>query len=286
MRGDPGRLQQVLWNLLTNAVKFTPADGHITVSLARSDSHIEVNVADSGEGIDPTFLPHIFDRFRQADASTRRRHGGLGLGLSIAKQIVELHGGTITANSAGRDAGATFRVMLPIIAIVNDFNDAQDGKERLARSPLFADARVSAHSDLTGIRVLVVDDELDARALIERVLNECNACVITVASAEEAIRALAEHAPDVLISDIGMPGEDGYALIRRLRSGNGRTALIPAIALTAYARTEDRLRAAAAGFQLHLSKPLEAMELVAAVRSLAKPTTVSNGSPPICPERQ
>jgi len=276
VRGDPGRLQQVLWNLLTNAVKFTPAAGRITVSLARVDSHVTVEVADSGDGIDPAFLPHIFDRFRQADASTRRRHGGLGLGLSIAKQIVELHGGTITGNSEGPGAGATFRVMLPIVAIPRDRNDAQDGAERPIRSPQSVDAPVRAPTDLTGIKVLVVDDELDARALIERVLSECKASVVTVASADEALRALAEHAPDVLVSDIGMPGEDGYTLVRRLRAGNDPGALIPAIALTAYARNEDSQRAAAAGFQLHLSKPLEANELVAAVRSLAKrPVAVS-----------
>jgi len=261
---------------LTNAVKFTPAAGRITVSLARVDSHVTVEVADSGDGIDPAFLPHIFDRFRQADASTRRRHGGLGLGLSIAKQIVELHGGTITGNSEGPGAGATFRVMLPIVAIPRDRNDAQDGTERPIRSPQSVDAPVRAPTDLTGIKVLVVDDELDARALIERVLSECKASVVTVASADEALRALAEHAPDVLVSDIGMPGEDGYTLVRRLRAGNDPGALIPAIALTAYARNEDSQRAAAAGFQLHLSKPLEANELVAAVRSLAKrPVAVS-----------
>jgi signal transduction histidine kinase/ActR/RegA family two-component response regulator len=287
VHGDPNRLQQVLWNLLTNAVKFTPPEGHITVSLARVDSHVEVQVVDSGEGIDSTFLPHIFDRFRQADASTRRRHGGLGLGLSIARQIVELHGGTVTGNSAGRGAGATFRVMLPIIAVTSDFNDAQNGAERPARSPQFTDATKSAQTDLTGIKVLVVDDEADARALIERVLTEGNARVITAASVEEALRVLAEHVPDILISDIGMPGEDGYTLIRRLRSGNDPVALIPAIALTAYARHEDRLRAGEAGFQLHLSKPLEATELVAAIRALAKPpATVSNSAPVVPPEHE
>jgi signal transduction histidine kinase/CheY-like chemotaxis protein len=280
VQGDPDRLQQVLWNLLTNAVKFTPAEGHITVSLARVDSHIEVQVADTGEGIDSTFLPHIFDRFRQADASTRRRHGGLGLGLSIVKQIVELHGGAVTGNSAGLGTGTTFRVMLPIIAITSNFNDAEDGAERPAPSQQLVDAAESVQTDLTGIKVLVVDDEADARALIERVLCECNARVITAASVEEALRVLAEHPTDVLISDIGMPGEDGYTLIRRLRSRSDPVALIPAIALTAYARHEDRLRAGDAGFQLHLSKPLEATELIAAVRTVAtRPAAVSHSGP-------
>jgi CheY-like chemotaxis protein len=269
VRGDPNRLQQIFWNLLTNAVKFTPKQGRILVTLARVNSHLELEIADNGEGIDSAFLPYVFDRFRQADASSTRRHGGLGLGLSIVKQLVELHGGTISAKSAGKDRGATFRIALPLM-VTSD--------ESLERGPARQHPRQAANpggleelqdTDLSGVKVLVVDDEPDARALIERLLTDCNAKVVTAASVRDAIEALTRESPHILISDIGMPGEDGFALIRRVRTTVDRTVAIPAIALTAYARTEDRIKAIQAGYQMHLAKPVEPVELVAMVRSLA-----------------
>jgi PAS domain S-box-containing protein len=269
VRGDPNRLQQVLWNLLTNAVKFTPKDGHVTVSLARVSSHLEIEVADSGEGVDPAFLPHVFDRFRQADASTIRRHGGLGLGLSIVKQLVELHGGSITAKSPGPGLGSSFRVSLPLMA-AHDLPEER-GKEALAATsvePSHIDG--FCDTDLSGMRVLVVDDELDARSLIQRLLQDCKADVVTAASVSEAFDIIVGETPDLIVSDIGMPGEDGYGLIRRVRALKNGKSQIPAIALTAYARTEDRVKAINAGFQLHLSKPVEPVELLAMVNSLVK----------------
>lgn len=270
VRGDPSRLQQVLWNLLTNAVKFTHKDGRILVALSRINSHVEIEVTDNGEGIAPTFLPHVFDRFRQADASTTRRHGGLGLGLSIVKQLVELHGGTIVANSAGLGSGATFRISLPLMATADDPQDASPPREHPARSINPEPTSLVEMGELKGVRVLVVDDEPDARALIRRFLQDCHADVLTAASADEAMEMLVRESPDVLVSDIGMPGQDGYALIRRVRSLSDAHAHIPAVALTAYARVQDRVKAIQAGYQLHLSKPVEAIELVAMVESLAK----------------
>jgi CheY-like chemotaxis protein len=270
VRGDPNRLQQVFWNLLVNAMKFTPRDGRVTVTLERVDSHLEVEIADNGEGIDPTFLPHVFDRFRQADSSTARRHGGLGLGLSIVKQLVELHGGAISAQSAGRDLGSTFRINLPLMATVEDASETDASRQHPKRSASIPTIAEIAPSDLTGFKVLVVDDEPDARSLIQRLLQDCHAIVVTAGSAEEAVQVLLRDTPDVLVSDIGMPGEDGYMLMRRIRSMADPQGVIPAIALTAYARIEDRVKAIHAGFQLHLSKPVEPVELVAMVQSLAK----------------
>ncbi len=268
VRGDPNRLQQVFWNLFTNAVKFTHKGGRVLVSLARVNSHVEVEVADNGEGIDPAFLPHIFDRFRQADSSTARRHGGLGLGLSIVKQLVELHGGSISAHSSGKGAGATLRVTLPVMAAIDSQPEASSSDQQVIRSSNARAWKDMPHADLTGLKILVVDDEADARALIERLLTDCDATVVTAASAAEAVRLLERDAPDVLVSDIGMPGEDGYALMRSVRAmAEGKS--LPAIALSAYARTEDRIKTIHAGFQLHLAKPVEAAELVAMIRSLA-----------------
>ena len=269
VRGDPNRLQQVLWNLLTNAVKFTPKDGRIDVKLARVNSHLEITVTDTGDGIAPEFLPHVFDRFRQADNSSARRYGGLGLGLSIVKQLVELHGGSISANSAGRGHGATFRISLPI-APTDDRSVPAIAQENLAHLAELARIEELHETDLEGLKVLVVDDELDARSLIERLLKDCNARVTTASSTVEAIFALTQDKPDILISDIGMPGEDGYALIRQVRELTDKNVMIPAIALTAFARTEDRAKAIHAGFQLHLSKPVEPSELLAMVKTLAR----------------
>ena len=270
VRGDPSRLQQVFWNLLTNAMKFTHKDGRVTITLARVNSHLEVEVADNGEGIDPAFLPQVFDRFRQADASSARRHGGLGLGLSIVKQLVELHGGVISAKSAGRDLGSTFRVSLPLLATIEDALETDISRQHPRRSASLPAIEEIAPVDLTGLKVLVVDDEPDARSLIQRLLQDRHASVVTAGSADEAVQMLLRGTPDVLVSDIGMPGEDGYMLIRRIRAMTGSYALIPAIALTAYARIEDRMKAIHAGFQLHLSKPVEPIELVAMVHSLAR----------------
>jgi PAS domain S-box-containing protein len=269
VRGDPNRLQQVLWNLLANSMKFTPREGRVSVTLSRVNSHLELEVADSGEGIDPAFLPHVFDRFRQADSTTSRRHGGLGLGLSIVKQLVEMHGGSISAKSAGPGTGSTFRVSLPLMASMDESLEsgaARHHPRRSANLPLAQERSV----DLSGLRVLVVDDEHDARSLIQRVLQDSHATVVTAASADEAVRMLEHENPDVLISDVGMPGEDGYSLIRRVRQRSDGNAQVPAIALTAYARTEDRVKAIHAGFQLHLSKPVEAIELIAMVESLVR----------------
>jgi signal transduction histidine kinase/ActR/RegA family two-component response regulator len=273
VRGDPNRLQQVLWNLLTNSVKFTPRAGRVTISLARINSHLEVEVADTGEGIDAAFLPQVFDRFRQADATTTRRHGGLGLGLSIAKQLVELHGGTITAKSAGGGEGSTFRVALPLVP-ANAETVAGDGTREYSKRCVEHTAMPECDSvDLAGLVVLLVDDEPDSLGLIRRILEECHAQVIGVASAVEALERLARQTPDVIVSDIGMPERDGYSLIQQIRASDHEIANVPAIALTAYARVEDRLKAIRAGFQLHLSKPVEPIELVSMVQSLARRPT-------------
>jgi PAS domain S-box-containing protein len=264
--GDPGRLQQVVWNLLSNAIKFTPKGGRVQVILQRANSHVELTVADTGQGIAPDFLPFVFDRFRQADPSTTRKHGGLGIGLAIAKQLVELHGGSIRAASPGEGQGSSFIVQLPLMVV-----HAQPGEaERLHPRAAAGIVRPQAsHSQLQGVKVLVVDDEQDARELIRRVLEDCKAEVLTAGSAAEAMPILLQQKPDVLLSDIGMPQVDGYDFLRQVRSmtdhAGGR---IPAIALTAFARSEDRTRALMSGYQVHVSKPVEPAELVATVASV------------------
>jgi signal transduction histidine kinase/ActR/RegA family two-component response regulator len=266
--GDPGRLQQVFWNLLANAIKFTPRNGRVQMTLERVSSHLEVSVADSGEGVPPAFLPHVFDRFRQADASTTRRHGGLGLGLAISKQLVELHGGSIRARSAGINAGATFTVALPLAAINAEPETTVESRThpRAPQQPVKLDESITLH----GVRVMMVDDEPDARNLVRRLLEDHGAHVVTASSGEEAFSQLAGSQFDVLISDIGMPHEDGYAFLRRVRAlGPDAGGGIPALALTAYARAEDRVRAILAGFQMHIAKPVEAVELITMVASLA-----------------
>jgi PAS domain S-box-containing protein len=261
--GDPGRLQQIVWNLLSNAVKFTPKGGKVDVIVERVNSHIEITVSDSGRGIKPEFLPHVFERFRQADASTTRQYGGLGLGLSIVKQLVELHGGHIRVTSAGEGLGATFIVSLPMAAVHGD-------EKREHPTSRYNAALECEDIKLDDLCVLVIDDEPDARELIRRVLSQCNAHVITAASAEEGLRILLAQRPNVIVSDVGMPEKDGYQFIREVRSlsasDGGRT---PAIALTAFARSEDRTRAMRAGYQVHISKPIEPQELIATVGSLA-----------------
>jgi signal transduction histidine kinase/ActR/RegA family two-component response regulator len=269
--GDPARLQQVFWNLLSNAIKFTPRGGRIQVVLERVNSHIEISVIDTGEGISAEFLPHVFDRFRQADPSTTRRHGGLGLGLAIVKQLVELHGGSIVAKSGGLAQGATFTVSLPVTVLQLEALEPHRRHPRTIGAPPCADG----HAMLKGVKVLVVDDEPDARALVKRLLEECQATVITAASAAEAIEAYRNEAPTVLISDIGMPQEDGYGLIRRIRAlDNTRGKITPALALTAYARSEDRMAAIRSGYQMHIAKPVEPAELTTVVAALAGRTNV------------
>jgi signal transduction histidine kinase/CheY-like chemotaxis protein len=262
--GDPERLQQVFWNLFSNAIKFTPKNGRVRVSVECVGSNVEVVVADTGLGIDPEFLPRIFDRFTQDDSSSTRHARGLGLGLSIARQLVELHGGSVQAESPGVGHGSTFTARFP-------------------RSPVTAtplDPRVYSQADkavgldegpdLTGIRVLVVEDDDDARRLVEKVLETQGATVKSVASAREALDVLGRERIDVLLSDIEMPGTDGYQLVKQLRlRPSQQGGSVPAAALTAYARTQDRLRALRAGFQLHLAKPVQPAELVTVVFSLA-----------------
>jgi len=258
--GDSDRLRQVLWNLLSNAVKFTPADGHVRVEIGRVGSCIEVRVADTGVGIAPEFLPRVFDRFTQADGSTSRAHGGLGVGLAIVRHLVELHGGDVTAGSPGRGRGATFSFRLPVRAVrAADERDERSGSER-------ANADASGH-DLTGLHVLVVDDEADARDVVRLVLSEAGAAVVVADSAEEALRVLEEGGPvDVIISDIGMPGIDGYGMILALRALGGQAEMTPAIALTAYGRPEDRTRALACGYHHHVTKPVSPADLISAIR--------------------
>jgi PAS domain S-box-containing protein len=265
--GDPVRLQQVIWNLLANAVKFTPRGGRVQIRLERVNSHVEIAVSDNGAGIAPDFLPHVFDRFRQADQRITRRHGGLGLGLAIVRHLVELHGGTVKAESAGLEQGSTFTVLLPVAPVHSA--EARGGRVHpSARDTL---PSFECTDRLDGLKVLVVDDEPDARELLKAGLGRCGAEVVLAGSASAALEAIAVSVPDLLISDIGMPGEDGYELIRRVRSlpaaSGGR---LPAIALTAYARTEDRLQALRSGYQMHVPKPVELAELVAVAASLVR----------------
>ncbi|HEV7301498.1 MAG TPA: PAS domain S-box protein [Tepidisphaeraceae bacterium] len=280
--GDPARLQQVFWNLLSNAVKFSNQGGRIELSLALRDSRVDVHVRDDGDGILPQFLPFVFDRFRQADASTTRQHGGLGLGLAIVKQLVELHGGDVQVESDGAGRGATFRVSLPKRsgAVANDADAAAVAAPVAAQgvAPSVSakpptDALTGATAvwpRLDGVSVVVVDDEPDARALVRRLLEDCDATVRTAGSVQEALNLIADGRPNVLISDIGMPGEDGYALLRRLRAmPSDRGGDLPAIALTAFAREADRVRVEQAGYQAHIVKPIVAINLVTTVARLA-----------------
>ncbi len=263
--GDPERLQQVLWNLMSNAVKFTDGGGSVRVSMKRVNSRVEITVSDTGIGISPAFLPHIFERFRQADAATTRERGGLGLGLSIARQLVELHGGTIRATSEGVGKGTTFCVTLPLMARRDKPPAGARGDGSAAP---YAD---TAMPDLHGIRVLSVDDDPDALAMVRQILEAAGADVICAESAAQALEALSRQRPDVLVTDLAMPRVDGFGLLGALRQhSDPEVRQIPTIALTAYARSEDRMRALRSGFQTHLSKPLDPMELMNAVASVAR----------------
>lgn len=290
--GDADRLQQIVWNLVSNAVKFTPSGGRVLVRLKQvaslsemnwlataepshpgklatteSEGHaqVEMRVSDTGQGIQPDFLPFVFDRFRQADSSITRSYTGLGLGLAIVRHLVELHGGTVRAESEGEGRGATFIVKLPMMRLRKKGGDAG-----LKQSPVGNRDKLEGQALLAGLQVLVVDDDADTKVFLTVALQECGAQVIAVSSAPEAIAAIKEYQPDVLVSDIGMPGEDGYSLIRKVRAlSNEEGGKIPAVALTAYARPEDQTRSLGAGFQIHLPKPIEPTELVGAVGKLA-----------------
>lgn len=266
INGDPARLQQVAWNLLANAIKFTPRAGRVEVQVRESGGQAQICVTDSGQGIKEEFLPFVFDRFRQADASTTRHHGGLGLGLSIVKNLVEMHGGTVGVHSAGEGQGATFTVLLPLAAPAPATATGAEAEETAREPP-----GTSHPAALTGLRILVVDDEADARSLARRVLEECGAHVVTAGSAAEAMAAVdAESVPSIIVSDIGMPEQDGYELIRQVRLLPGEAGRVPAIALTALARAEDRTRALMAGYQRHISKPVDPAELVSAIANLTR----------------
>jgi PAS domain S-box-containing protein len=263
--GDPNRLQQIVWNLLSNAVKFTPRHGRVEVSLRRVDSNFQITVSDSGVGISPEFLPFVFDRFSQADTTSERKYGGLGLGLAIVRHLVELHGGTAQADSPGEGQGATFTVTLPVKALREEMSEL----EPAAPSAEYADSLTDAIM-LDGLRVMIVDDEAETCDLLTAMLTRRGAEVKACASAAEALEEIERWRPSLLVSDIGMPGEDGYTLIGKLRAlGPERGGGIPAVALTAYARSEDRMRALASGFQVHVPKPIEAGELVVVIASLA-----------------
>lgn len=265
--GDPVRLQQVVWNLLSNAIKFTLRGGRVQVRLERVNSHIDIVVSDTGQGISPDFLPYVFDRFRQADQRTSRQHGGMGLGLSIVRHLVELHGGSVKAESAGEGQGSSFTVQLPVAPVYEV--DQSAGRVHPAARDLLPDTQGGDRLD--GLKILIVDDEPDTRDMLKAGLSRCGAEVVAASSASEAFAALGADLPGLLISDIGMPGEDGYEFIGRLRKlpvkegGN-----IPAIALTAYARVEDRMKALRAGYQMHVPKPVDLAELVAVAASLVK----------------
>jgi PAS domain S-box-containing protein len=263
--GDSERLQQVIWNLMSNAVKFTPRGGRVQVRLQRLESQVEVAVSDTGIGVPKEFLPFIFDRFRQADAGTTREHGGLGLGLGIARQLVEMHGGTIHAASAGRGQGATFRVVLPL-AIARPERQTDKRMSQTAR----ANSAVQV-PDLHDVRILAVDDDGDALAMVREILETTGAQVSVAHSAGEALDVLQIIKPHVLVADIGMPQMDGFELISRVRRNADHAVRdVPAAALTAYARSEDRAKALRCGFQLHLSKPIDPAELMAAIAALAR----------------
>jgi PAS domain S-box-containing protein len=266
--GDPNRLQQVVWNLLSNAVKFTLKGGRVQIDLRRVQSHIEIIVSDTGKGISADFLPHVFDRFRQADGTLTRAQGGLGLGLAIVRNLVELHGGAVHVESAGENQGATFTVELPLM--VSRSSGRLSAFAEVAEPVQEQSSTLECPSVIDGLHVLVVDDELDARALLTAILQHCRATVTAVESAGEAMRVLESQQPDIIVSDIGMPGQDGYLFIRQVRQWEaGRQSLrIPAVALTAHARAEDRVRALSSGYQSHVAKPVDPVELMAVIASL------------------
>jgi CheY-like chemotaxis protein len=262
--GDANRLQQVFWNLLSNAVKFTPTGGKVTVYLRQADSIAEIEVTDSGQGIRPDFLPFVFDRFRQADSTSTRQHGGLGLGLAIARHLIEIHGGSIEARSNGEGEGAAFIVRLPLVGSLVDGPDQSMAEAAQIQEDAMRLEKLQSQQSLSGMHILIVDDDRDTLDLLSAALTQRSARVTTASSAAEAIRALKFFRPDVLISDIAMPHEDGYQLLEQV-TALGVVPGIPVIAITAYAKEEDKVRALAAGFQRFLAKPVELSEFIAAV---------------------
>ncbi|HEX8833448.1 MAG TPA: ATP-binding protein, partial [Abditibacteriaceae bacterium] len=288
VNGDSGRLQQVVWNLLSNAVKFTPKGGSVEVRLERVDSKLQVSVIDSGRGIEPEFLPYVFDRFRQADSTSTRAYGGLGLGLSIVKHLVEMHGGTVSVASDGMDKGSVFRIRIPMLPV-----SMQQGYQRTARRELWAESAEDSINTpavdgalpafggmLQGIRIVILEDENDARELLGLVVIQHGAEVKLAATVRQALKLCNEFRPHVVVSDIGLPGEDGYAFIAQLRSRTPEEGgEIPVIALTAYARVEDRIKALAAGFHTHITKPVEPPDLVAAIAMLVGRTQAGQQLP-------
>jgi CheY-like chemotaxis protein/two-component sensor histidine kinase len=263
--GDPDRLQQIVWNLLSNAVKFTPKGGRVQIHLQRVNSHVEIVVSDTGRGISPDFAPHLFERFRQADSAFSREHGGLGLGLAIVRELVELHGGTVRASSEGLGLGATFTVELPAMIARPAAHDVERVQPRTDSTP----ADPIAHR-LDGVTVLAVDDEEDALALLREILQAAGAEVLTASSGASALQLLGTFVPTVLIADVGMPEMDGLQLIQKVRQHPNLPArLVPAVALTAYARARDRISALGSGFQMHMAKPVDPAELVVAVAALS-----------------
>ena len=268
--GDPDRLQQIIWNLLSNSIKFTPKGGRVQIKLERVNSHVEIIVSDDGLGISAQDLPFVFERFRQSDSSTTRKHGGLGLGLAIVRHLVEIHGGSVSAASGGLNQGSVFTAAFPLMAVVPDANQKNTGELRV-HPAVQTETAVVCPPELNGLRILVVDDEADTRTLIASIFRTCAAKITEVSSVREALEKLETDKFDVLVSDIGMPEHDGYELIKHVRAlppeKGGR---IPAVALTAYARVEDRMRALNAGFQMHVPKPVEPAELLTIVASLAE----------------
>ncbi|MBA2564076.1 MAG: response regulator [Gemmatimonadetes bacterium] len=276
MWGDADRLQQVIWNLLSNAIKFTPPEGRVSVRLQRLESRILIEIGDTGRGIDPEFLPHVFERFRQEDAATSRRYAGLGLGLSIVRHLVELHGGTVRVESEGVDRGTTFTVDLPVRKTPRQVNGGGPHRESDPGVP------PTALSALTGLRVLLVDDEADSRELVRVILEEAGSSVMAVRSAEEAMSEFERGAPDVVVSDIGMPDRDGYELIRRVRTYEAqRGTRVAAVALTGYARDRDRASAMRAGFDFHLAKPVQPEHLLATVARAAARSRLGPSGPTV-----
>jgi CheY-like chemotaxis protein len=268
--GDPDRLRQIVWNLLSNAVKFTPKDGRIQVRLERVNSSVEIVVSDTGIGIRPDFLPHIFERFRQADSAATREHAGLGLGLAIVRNLVELHGGTVYATSGGEGKGATFRVRLPL-RIVHPEWQPEGARVHPRHEESGPPRSLADFPSLSGTHVLAVDDDPDALRLLKEILQAVGATVTTATSSRAALEIVATDRPDVLVADLGMPSMDGFELIQQLRTSDVPAVRdIPAAALTAYARSEDRAKALKNGFEMHLAKPIDPAELIAAVKALAR----------------
>ncbi len=273
--GDPDRLQQVVWNLVSNAIKFTPAGGRVSVELMSRDGEFEIRVSDTGRGISPEFLPRVFERFRQADSSTTRSHGGLGIGLAIARHLLELHGGTISAHSDGEDTGSLFRVVLPRVAL--GFHNAEE--RPLDETPAVALSPEEA-GDVRGLKILAVEDEADGRELLLELLGAAGAEVNIADSVRSALEIFGKSRPDVIVSDIGMPGEDGYALLRAIRALSPEAGgTVPALAVTAYAREEDRLRALGSGFQAHVAKPIDPEELIRAIARVVAAASAKRARP-------